>query len=101
MGEAQGAALLDRPPFASVGDRWGLACLRDFHAAPGERVQQRRLAVLAGVLANADGCWAISPCRWSLTSRAGTVLGARSGKQARPIMVRGTSPARSSSARIA
>jgi hypothetical protein len=50
------AALLDGPPVALGGDRGcGLALLGDLEAAAGDRVQQRRLAVGAGVLPQADG----------------------------------------------
>ena len=46
--EPAGARLLDRPPFALGGDRRrGLALLRDLEAAAGQRVEQRRFAVVA------------------------------------------------------
>ena len=45
--EPAGVGLLDRLPFAFGGDRrGGLALLRDLEAAAGQRVQQRRLAVV-------------------------------------------------------
>ena len=45
--EPAGVGLLDRLPFAFRGDRrGGLALLRDLEAAAGQRVQQRRFAVV-------------------------------------------------------
>ena len=46
--EPAGVGLLDRPPFASSGRSPGAGsrCLRDLEAAAGQRVQQRRFAVV-------------------------------------------------------
>ena len=100
--EPGGAGLLDRPPLALGGDRGrGLALLSDLQAAAGQRVQQRRLAVPAGVLAQAGGVAGDQAVAVELDQAV--VDGARcaAGSAARPIRLAGTSPTRSSSARIA
>jgi hypothetical protein len=53
--EPECAAGFDGSPFAALGDRGRLAGLGDLEAAAGEGVQQWWFAVVAGVLADADG----------------------------------------------